>query len=130
MTETTARKKAVVTGGAGFIGSHLVEALLVKGYHVSVVDSLVKGKRERVPPTATFYEYDIRDTDKLREVFAGAAYVFHLAALPEVQYSIERPLESNDVNVNGTLSVLLAARDAKVGRINFNTWRRREVYNG
>ncbi len=96
-------KKAAVTGGQGFIGSHLVEALTQDGYEVVVAD-LKSG-------------VDIRDTAKLTELFRGAEYVFHLAALPRVQYSIEFPQETNDTNINGTLSVLVAARDAGVGRV-------------
>lgn len=110
-------KKAVVTGGAGFIGSNLSRTLLERGYEVHIVDSLVGGKMENVPPGATFHKLDIRETAKLTEVFAGAAYVFHTAALPRVQYSIEHPAETNEVNVSGTLSVLIAAKDAKVGKL-------------
>ena len=100
------KKIAVVTGGAGFIGSHLVEALLAKGYVVSVVDSLVAGKRENVPRGAELHVVDIRDTKTLPSLFARADVVFHLAALPRVQYSIEHPVETHEVNVTGTVNVL------------------------
>lgn len=114
------KQTVVVTGGAGFLGSHLCPALLDAGYEVHVVDTLVAGKREHVPKGATLHEIDIRDTAALGELFKTLTPIvglFHLAALPRVQYSIDYPLESNDVNIAGTLSVLSAARDAKVGRV-------------
>lgn len=110
------KEKVIVTGGAGFIGSHLVPALLAEGYDVEVIDDLSAGKREHVPAGATLTILDVRDTEKLREAMAGVRVVFHLAAFPQVQYSIEHPLEANDVNVNGTLSALQAARGAGVKR--------------
>ena len=109
--------KIVITGGAGFIGSHLGDALVEGGYEVHVVDDLSGGKKENVNPKATLHEKDIRDTEALRGIFKGAHCVFHLAALPRVQRSIQSPELTNDVNINGTLSVLLAARDSKVGRV-------------
>lgn len=113
----TGKKIAVVTGGAGFIGSHLVEALLARGYEVRVVDNLVAGKRERIPDQVVFYELDVCDTLGLAKSFEGANVVFHLAALPRVPFSVEHPIESHRTNVDGTLSVLVAARDVKVGRV-------------
>ena len=110
-------KTAVVTGGAGFIGSHLSRALLAEGYEVRVVDNLINGKREDVPEGATFYELDILDTKALLPVVAGADVVFHLAALPRVTYSYDYPLESHQANIDGTMSVLLAAKEGKVGRV-------------
>lgn len=110
-------KKVVVTGGAGFIGSNLVEALVDRGYDVHVVDSLIAGKKENVHSRATLHVVDIRDRAKLEEIFIGASCVFHLAALPKVQYSIEHPDETASVNVDGTLSVLMAAHSAQVGRV-------------
>lgn len=109
--------KVVVTGGAGFIGSHLVDGLLAEGHEVHVVDNLSGGKREQVPEGAIFHELDVLDTAALAPVFADAAAVFHEAALPRVQFSIDYPLESHRANVDGTVSVLVAARDAKVGRV-------------
>lgn len=108
---------AVVTGGAGFIGSHLTDGLLARGYAVRVVDSLIAGKREQVPAGAEFFETDVRDREALAPIFAGARVVFHLAALPRVQYTIEHPLESHEVNVTGTVHVLKAAKDAGVKRV-------------
>lgn len=110
-------KKAVVTGGAGFIGSHLADALLAAGYEVHVVDDLSNGKREQVPKAAIFHQVDVLDTLAITEIFKDAAVVFHEAALPRVPYSLEHPAESHRVNVDGTLSVLIAARDARVGRV-------------
>ncbi len=110
-------KKAVVTGGAGFIGSHIVDALIASGYETHVVDNLSNGSRDNVNSSATLHEVDIRDYDALRAIFDGAELVFHLAALPRVQFSIEHPDISHDHNVNGTLNVLRAAKDAGVRRV-------------
>ncbi len=112
-------EKIIVTGGAGFIGSHIVDALVAEGHEVHVVDNLSAGKKEYVNQKATLHEVDIRDRDKLIEIFNGAKYVFHEAALPRVQFSIENPVETNDVNVNGLLSVLEACRVNKVKRVIF-----------
>jgi UDP-glucose 4-epimerase len=109
--------KKVVVGGAGFIGSTLAKALLDAGHEVHVVDNLSGGKRENIPSTAIFHEMDMNDTAALTEVFKGAEHVFHLAALPRVQYSIEHPIETNHANIDGTLSVLVAAKDAKVKKV-------------
>lgn len=109
--------KVVVTGGAGFIGSHLVGALIERGFSVAVVDNFSSGKRERLNPTAEVHEVDIRDPGALVPLFVGARTVFHTAALARVQPSIRDPLTYHDVNVNGTLNVLLAARDAGVKRL-------------
>ncbi len=115
------KKKAVVTGGAGFIGSHLSRALIDAGYDVVVIDTLVGGARDRVPSRAAFHNADVRDARALERLFKGADVVFHLAALPRVQDSIDRPRETNDVNVNGTLAVLCAAHDAGVRRVVFSS---------
>lgn len=111
------KKIAIVTGGAGFIGSHLARELLSRDFEVRVVDNLVSGKRENVPDKALFYEQDINDTIALTKVMEGADYVFHLAALPRVQYSIEYPLETDFTNVHGTVSVLKVAHEAGVRRV-------------
>lgn len=109
--------KSIVTGGAGFIGSHVVDALVERGDDVHVIDNLIAGKREQVNLKATFHEKDIRNFDEIAPIFAGADLVFHLAALPRVQPSIIDPRTTHDVNVTGSLNVLLAARDAKVKRV-------------
>jgi UDP-glucose 4-epimerase len=102
--------RAVVTGGAGFIGSHVVDALLARGDEVQVVDDLSKGKRANVPAGAELHELDIRGD--LAEVFEAASpdVCFHLAAQADVRVSVERPDFDADVNVLGTLQVLEAAR--------------------
>lgn len=111
------KKRAVVTGGAGFIGSHLVDALIEKGYTVDVIDNLSAGKKEHVNAGATLHVCDIRNIDEISTIIAGADFVFHFAALPRVQYSIENPIETNAVNVTGTLNVLSAAQKGGVGRV-------------
>ena len=100
--------RAIVTGGAGFIGSHVVDALLARGDEVLVLDNLSSGKRENVPKAAQLEVVDIREP--LAERFAGADLCFHLAAQADVRVSVERPSEDADVNVLGTISVLEAAR--------------------
>ncbi len=107
------KTKVIVTGGAGFIGSHLAEALVRKGYDTHVVDI----KRGNAPIAVSFHEADIRDFPKLAPLFQGAKFVFHTAALPRVQPSIQDPRLTHDINVNGTLNVLLASRDAGVKRV-------------
>jgi UDP-N-acetylglucosamine 4-epimerase len=114
--------RALVTGGGGFIGSHLTEALLKKGFEVRVLDDFSTGKRENLifehrTPSLDRVEGDIRDPALCQKVMERVDYVFHQAALPSVQRSVEDPLGSNAVNVGGTLNVLLAARDAKVKRV-------------
>src|SRR3989344_2972628 len=111
-----AKKKIVVTGGAGFVGSHLADALVEKGYEVHIVD-ISSSKKENINPKATFHEVDVRDKEKLITILKNADCVFHCAALPSVQYSIEHPVETNDINVNGTMSVLMAAKEAGAKKI-------------
>lgn len=111
-------KKAVVTGGAGFIGSHLTEALVARGFETHVVDNYAGGRREdRIIAGATYHETDIRDTEALLPVFADAYCIFHEAALPRVQFSIEHPVETFSVNAGGTVSVLDAAKRAGARRV-------------
>lgn len=111
------RAKVVVTGGAGFIGSHLTDVLVERGYNVHVIDNLSNGKSEHVHPKAVFHKKDIRNLEDIKPIIKGAKFVFHLAALPRVQYSIEHPLDTHDVNVTGTLHVLLAAKEGGVQRV-------------
>lgn len=109
-----------VTGGAGFIGSNITETLVQRGDHVRVVDNLATGRRENLDAFARqieLVEVDICDTNRLREVFSGVDVVFHEAAIPSVQKSIVNPQLSNHSNIDGALSVLVAARDAKVSRV-------------
>ncbi|OGF28192.1 hypothetical protein A2477_04065 [Candidatus Falkowbacteria bacterium RIFOXYC2_FULL_47_12] len=109
--------KILVTGGAGFIGSNLVDALIERGDEVIILDNLSTGKRENLNGQATFVEADLRDLEKIKPHFAGVDYVFHEAALARVQPSIEDPVTYNDTNVNGTLNVLVAAKDAGVKKV-------------
>jgi UDP-glucose 4-epimerase len=117
-------EKMAVTGGAGFIGSNLAEHLINHGFSVVVIDNLSTGRRqnlsgwtEKAGDRFQFLNADINDTDQLREVFRGVSYVFHLAAIPSVGRSIADPAATQSANINGTLSVLTAARDAGVRRV-------------
>ncbi len=107
----------LVTGGAGFIGHHLVERLLRDGHQVRVLDNLSTGKRERIPQGAEFFELDFTKLDEIRPAFVGVDGVFHVGALPRILFSIEYPIESFQANTFGTLNVLVAARDAGVKRV-------------
>jgi UDP-glucose 4-epimerase len=106
-----------VTGGAGFIGSHLASALLERGHAVRVVDNLATGLRIHVPLGAEFIGGDITDPDCVAAACAGADIVLHQAAIPSVPRSIATPRPSHDANINGTFNVLMAARDAGVRRV-------------
>lgn len=110
----------VVTGGAGFIGSHIAERLLAEGHQVRVVDNFSTGKRANLAhmrDDIQLHEVDILDREALEPIFKGVDCVFHQAALPSVQRSVEDPLTTDRINVQGTLNVLLAARDAGVRRV-------------
>jgi nucleoside-diphosphate-sugar epimerase len=109
----------LVTGGAGFIGSHLVEELLRRGERVRVVDSLITGKRQNLAhlPEAEFIRGDLADLDVARRAVRGVDYVLHQAAIPSVPRSVEDPITSNRANVEASLNVLVAARDAGVRRV-------------
>jgi UDP-glucose 4-epimerase len=110
----------LVTGGAGFIGSHLVEALTALGARVTVIDDLAGGSVENIAPfKPRFVQASILDQAALADATAGARFVFHLAALGSVPNSIARPREYHDVNVTGTFNVLEAARAAKSQRVMF-----------
>ncbi len=115
-------KKVVVTGGAGFIGSHLVEELQNHGYYVIILDDLSTGKRENVAhflkkDSVELVEGSVTDLALLQTLFQGIEYVFHQAAIASINSSIENPLLVNDVNITGTLKVLLAARDNGVKKV-------------
>lgn len=107
----------LVTGGAGFIGSHLTERLLNDGNKVTVIDNLSTGKRENIDPRAEFFECDILDFETIQPFFKEKEVVFHVAAIPSVPRSIENPKASFEANIMGTLHVLLAARDSGVRRV-------------
>lgn len=109
----------LVTGGAGFIGSHIVDELLARGKAVRVLDNFVTGKRQNLIhclDRIELLEGDIRDLETCRRVCEGVGFVLHQAALGSVPRSLEDPLTSHEVNVTGTLNMLLAARDAGVRR--------------
>ncbi len=112
--------RAVVTGGAGFIGSNLVDVLVSQGHEVTVVDDLSTGQREHLNPDARFVQTDLV-SDPLDEAFDGAEAVFHTAALARVPRSIEDPLGTHAANVTATLRVLIAARDAGAKRVVYSS---------
>jgi len=109
----------LVTGGAGFIGSHLVEGLLARGRRVRVLDDFSSGRREFLPtsPDLEVVAGDLRDPEVLRRVTAGVEVIFHQGALRSVPRSVEDPFSYHDVNATGTMRLLLAARDAGVRRV-------------
>jgi UDP-glucose 4-epimerase len=113
---------AIVTGGAGFIGSHMVALLLGRDFRVRVIDNLVGGRESNLAPHAsnpdlTLERADIRGLEPAAAIFAGAGYVFHFAGLGAIVPSIERPLEYLDTNVQGTVRVLECARHARVAKL-------------
>ena len=109
----------LVTGGAGFIGSHLTEELARRGERVRVVDSLITGKRQNLAHISgvEFLHGDLADMDVARQAVDGMDYVLHQAAIPSVPRSVEDPVTSNRANVDASLNLLVAARDAKVRRL-------------
>src|SRR5207249_2806294 len=110
----------VVTGGGGFIGSHIVEELLRRGETVKIIDNFSTGKHENVAAfknRAEIIEADIATAKNFPELITGADYVIHQAAIPSVPKSIIDPLKSHQANVNGTLNLLLASREAGVKRV-------------
>jgi len=114
--------KVIVTGGAGFIGSHLAEELANRGYSVIVLDDLSTGRMENITDllakeNVEFVQGSINDASLLQRLFQDVHYVFHLAAIPSVPRSIENPLVSHQVNATGTLNVLLSARDSGVKKV-------------
>ena len=113
-----------VTGGAGFIGSHLVDALVASGAKVTVVDSLVNGKEANlagVREQIRFFKGDIRDIDACHRAIEGSRFLFHLAALGSVPRSMKDPANTIDQNVRGTANVFTAARDAGVERVVYSS---------
>lgn len=115
-------ENVVVTGGAGFIGSHLAESLSSRGYYVIIIDDLSTGKMGNIEPllksaNVDFIHDSITDLAVLQKLFQGVDYVFHLAAISSVPQSIDAPRLTHEVNVTGTLNVLLAARDNRVKKV-------------
>ena len=109
--------RTLVTGGAGFIGSHLVDALVERGDDVVVLDNLATGRATNVTRQAKFVEGDVSQPDDVMEAIAGCEVVFHQAALGSVPRSVARPLDTDRANVHGTLTVLAAARETGVQRV-------------
>jgi UDP-N-acetylglucosamine 4-epimerase len=112
----------LVTGGAGFIGSHIAEELVGRGQKVRILDNFLTGKRENIAPflgSVELIEGDIRDREVCRRAVRGVDAILHQAALPSVPRSIENPLLVHDINVTGTLNLLWAAVEARVGRFVF-----------
>ena len=111
--------KSLVTGGAGFIGSHIVAELLETGEEVRVLDNLYSGKTENIKnfmDDIEFIEGDIRDTETVKKAVKGVDVIFHQAAVPSVPRSVAEPKFTNDVNINGMLELLIAAKDEDVKR--------------
>lgn len=115
-------KRVVVTGGAGFIGSHLAEELASQDYYVVILDDLSTGKLENIEgllkkDKVDFIQGSITDLPLLQKLFQGVEYVFHQAALARVPRSIEDPITTNEVNIKGTLNILMAARENRVRKV-------------
>ena len=114
--------KVLVTGGAGFIGSNLVDGLLSKGYDVKIIDNLMTGRIENISKYLKhieFIEGDIRDNDTITKVVKNVETIYHLAAIPSVPYTIKNPIETNEIHINGTLNILDASIKNNVKRIIF-----------
>ena len=111
--------RILVTGGAGFIGSHLVDRLIKENHKVIVIDNLTTGKEENINPQAEFYNLDIYDFEKIKPLFEKIDFVFHLAAIPQILVSIKDPVGTSKVNILGTINVFKAAIEAKVKRVIF-----------
>ncbi|MBI2053771.1 MAG: NAD-dependent epimerase/dehydratase family protein [Candidatus Staskawiczbacteria bacterium] len=111
--------KCLVTGGAGFIGSHLVDKLLEEGHSVKVIDNLSTGKKENLNKKADFYQLDICDFEKIKPLFKGIDLVFHLAAVPRVPVSVNDPVGTSKINILGSINVFKAAKDGKAKRVVF-----------
>ena len=116
--------KSLVTGGAGFIGSNLTKGLAERGDEVIIIDDLSTGKMENINemikwPNVKFINGSVTNLELLKELFVYADNIFHQAAIPSVQRSIENPLATNEANATGTLNVLIAARDCGVKKVIF-----------
>tara|TARA_Y100000592_G_scaffold78473_1_gene123428 strand:- start:904 stop:1833 length:930 start_codon:yes stop_codon:yes gene_type:complete len=116
-------QRAIVTGGAGFIGSHLVDKLINMGVRVTIIDDFSTGKRENINPAAYCWEQDLStvEVSTLTEYMKNVDVVFHMAALARVQPSIENPVDYHNVNVTGTHNLLVAARDGGVKRFIYSS---------
>ncbi len=113
-------EKYLVTGGAGFIGSHIIDGVLEKGFDVRVIDNFSTGRRENLSGVINdieLIEGDIRDSDTMNRAARGCSVILHQAALRSVPRSVDDPVSSNDVNINGTLNLLMAAKEAGVRKV-------------
>jgi len=110
--------QTIVTGGAGFIGSHITDVLIARGHEVTIIDNLISGDKKNINPKAKFIRLDIRNR-KVASFFDGAEIIFHMAASPEVRTSAIDPTESYDNNVNGTFNLLEACRKKDVKHVVF-----------
>ena len=114
--------KCLVTGGAGFIGSHIVDRLILEGHEVVIVDNMSTGKPENINPKALHINEDISDTKvDWNYILQGVDTVFHVAAAARVQPSIENPVKFHDVNVNGTHNLLYHSKEVGVKRFIFSS---------
>lgn len=113
--------KCLVTGGAGFIGSHLVDKLIKEGYNVIIVDNLSAGKENYINPGAKFYKTDIRNADEIKDVFSlhKPDFVFHLAAQIDLRFSIKNPHIDNEINALGGLNIIKEANENKAKKVIF-----------
>ncbi|MCF7843949.1 NAD-dependent epimerase/dehydratase family protein [Candidatus Gracilibacteria bacterium] len=120
-TSHTTKHRAIITGGAGFIGSYVVNELMQQGYEPIVIDNLSKGKKENIPSGVIFHQVNILDKEKLEEIIEEGDVIFHLAALTSVPESIENPLPYHKTNIEGTYTLLEVARIKKVKGIIFSS---------
>lgn len=111
--------KIIVTGGAGFIGSHLADRLIKDRHQVIIIDNLSTGREENINPRADFYNLDVCDFEKISSLFKDASAVFHLAAVPRVPVSIKDPINTSRANILGAVTVFKASKDNNVSRIIF-----------
>lgn len=115
------KKKICVTGGCGFIGSHIVDGLIEEENEVIVIDNLSGGKKENLNPKAEFHQLDLRNLKTIKPLFEGIDFVFHLAAKPRIPLSIQDPISSHENNLNAFLNVLVASRDMKVKKVIYSS---------
>ncbi|MEL1226162.1 MAG: NAD-dependent epimerase/dehydratase family protein, partial [Candidatus Neomarinimicrobiota bacterium] len=116
--------KYIVTGGAGFIGSNLVDLLIDKGFEVEVIDNFSSGKKENCNSQAIYHKLDLSDDNnfnKIKDIIKGSNGIFHLAALPRVQESIDNPIHFEKNNTLSTINVLKASSDVDVRRVVYSS---------
>ncbi|PZM79899.1 MAG: NAD-dependent dehydratase [Candidatus Margulisiibacteriota bacterium] len=111
----------LVTGGAGFIGSHVVDLLVSQGHQVTIIDNLLTGDTKNLNPRASLIKADMRDLEQIKPHFKNIDFVFHLAALPRIQPSFDDPVEHEEVNVIGTINCLLAAKGNNIKKLVYSS---------